>query len=130
MENENKSQSPGQININNSVNNYGVNHGAMGHSVSTSNSKPQTDDTPAQNIDTAIWKGSVVKLVGEGRTEEALAEILKTRPPEDIRNQAVLLAGRFSQLKIERIAGILEKETELKELNNIRDGILLLISRC
>jgi len=130
MENKNKDQTPGQFNVNNSINNYGTNHGTMGHSVTTNSPKSSADGSVTQNVETAVWKGSVVKLVGEGRTEEALAEILKTRPPEDIRNQAVLLAGRFSQLKIERIAGILEKETELKELSSVREGILLLISRC
>ncbi|MBN8678565.1 MAG: hypothetical protein J0M29_10090 [Chitinophagales bacterium] len=125
---ENKDQN--QTNINNSVNNYGINHGNMGHSITTSDAASKAGDLHPPSVEKAVWKGTVIKLVGEGRAEEALAEILKTSPPEDIRNQVVLLGGRLSQLKLERIAGILDKGIELKELSSIREGILLLISRC
>lgn len=129
MENKDKDQTFSQSNINNSVNNYGINNGNMGHSVNINVPQPKVGDAPTDSVETAIWKGNVVKLVGEGRTEEALAEILKTRPPEATRNQVVLLAGRFSEIKIEKIAGILDKEVEFRELNRIREGILTIISR-
>jgi hypothetical protein len=130
MENKDKDQAFSQSNINNSVNNYGVNNGNMGHSININVPQPQVGDAPPPDaVETAIWKGNVVKLVGEGRTEEALAEILKTRPPEATRNQVVLLAGRFSEIKIEKIAGILDKEVEFRELNRIRESILTIISR-
>lgn len=129
MEKKDKEQAPDQSNFNNSVNNYGINNGTMGHSVTTHTSKPEVEKPPVSTVETAIWKSNVVKLVSEGHTEEALAEILKVRPSEEIQMQVALLAGRFSQLKIEKIAGILDKELEFKELNRIRDSILTLISR-
>lgn len=129
MENKDKDQTFKQSNINNSVNNYGINNGNMGHSITITVPQPQVGDTPPDAVETALWKGNVVKLVGEGRTEEALAEILKTRPPEATRNQVILLAGRFSEIKIEKIAGVLDKEVEFRELNRIRESILTIISR-
>ena len=129
MEKKDIDQALGQSSINNSVNNYGTNNGNMGHTVTIAVPQSQVGDAPPNSVETAIWKGNVVKLVSEGRTEEALAEILKTRPTEETRNQVILLAGRFSQLKIERIAGVLDKEMELRELNKIRESILTIISR-
>ncbi len=130
MEKKDADQYSAQSKTNNSVNNYGVNHGNMAHSITITGPKPQGDDLSPNSVETGIWKEGAVKLVGESRTEEALAEILKSMPPEDIKMQVILLAGRISQLKIQEIAGIIDKETELRELNNIRNGILTLISRC
>jgi hypothetical protein len=134
---EKKDQTPDQTNVNNvntnnygvnnSINNYGVNSGVMGHTINQGASNEQ--HTSPNNAQTGVWKAQVIRLVSESKTEEALAEILKINPSEDIRMQVALLAGRFSQLRIQHIAGILEKDLELKEQSSIRDGILTLISR-
>ncbi len=135
---EKKDQTPGQTNtnnndnvnnygVNNSINNYGVNSGMMGHTIIQGASTEQ--NAPPNTAQTGVWKAQVIRLVSESKTEEALAEILKIYPSEDIRMQVALLAGRFSQLRIQNIAGILDKNLELKEHSSIRDGILALISR-
>lgn len=128
---EKKDQTPGQTNVNNSINNYGVNNGMMGHTINqgASNDQKGGDAASPDTVQTGVWKAQVIRLVSESKTEEALAEILKTNPSEDIRMQVALLAGRFSQLRIQQIAGILDKGLELKEHSSIRDSILALISR-
>ncbi len=128
MENKDSNQTP-QSNINNSINISGSNHGTVGHTVNINSPKPLAGDAPQSPVETALWKERVVQFVMEGRMEEALGEILKTRPAEDMHKHIILLAGRYSQLKIEKIAGGIDKEMEIMELNRIRDGILTLVSK-
>lgn len=136
MEKKEENKTPNQSQTTNNVTNSGPNYGTIAGEVNfgglrpstDSPLKPKTEEQPTP-VEQAIWKSNVVELISKGQTKEALAEILKTNPPEDIRNQIALLAGRLSQLELEKIAGISDKSLELLELNNIRNGILTLISR-
>jgi Effector-associated domain 11 len=128
MEKKDTDQHSDQSNINNGFINYGPNHGNMANTININEQKPPVHNPQAHAVETAIWKAAAIQLVSEGRTEEALAEILKSMPPEDIQTHVALLAGRISQLKKDGIAGIIDKDTELKELNNIRNGVMTLIS--
>ena len=130
MEKKDTEHTPGQINISNSVNNSGFNFGNMGNTINiNSGQKPQVGDLPSNSPETTMWKANVVKLVSEGRAEEALAEIMKASPRDDIRMQVAMIGGRYSQWRIGKIAGVLDRETEVKELNSIHDAILTLVSR-
>lgn len=128
MEKKDSEHTPDRSTTNNIINSHGTNYGIIGNSVTITGPKPPGGEPP-HPVETAIWKGTVVQLVSAGQMEEALAEILKARPPQDVQTQVTLLAGRFSQLKIEEIAGVLDQEMKFMELNRIRDGILTLISR-
>lgn len=120
----NAGNNSGNIYGNNSGNNYGV----VNNSVNISTQNPVPADDKIHTVEKAVWKSNVVHLVSEDRLEQALAEILKLQPPDDIQNQVVLLGGRLSQLKIQSIAGIINKEMELMEINKVRNGIMTLIS--
>ncbi len=129
MENKDKEQSTPSSHINNSIHISGGNSGIVGHTVNISNPKPPAAETPHAPVETSLLKSRVVQLVMDSQIEEALGEILKTKPPEEVQKNIILLAGRFSQLKIEKIAGSIDKEMQIMELNRIRDGILTLVSK-
>ena len=129
MEKNEPEQRPEQSGANNSVNNYGTVYGTFAGTVNFNGPiDPKKGNLPRTPVETAVWKGTVVKLVGEGLIDQALAEIVKANPPEEIKRQAILIAGRSSHIKIESMAGTIDKEMELKELSKIRQSIMTLIS--
>ena len=131
MEKKDTVKPPHSLHVDNSSNNiYGVVYGNVGNTTNNiTGPRPQEGDRPVDPVERGIWKSGVVDHVANGRMKEALAEILKTRPPEEVLHQVALLSGRLSQLEIQTMAGIINKELELEELNKIRTGILTLISR-
>ena len=130
MEEKDTNQAPNPSQTTNNFTNIGPNYGIIAGSVHMGDFKAKaTEEQPAGPVETAVWKSSVVELVSKGLTKEALAEILKTKPSEDITHQVALLSGRLSQVEIGRIAGIIDEDKETIELARIRDGILTLVSR-
>lgn len=84
---------------------------------------------PSNLKDPDGWRLYLMEESSKGNLKKVLTEIMTTGSEEDTKQQVTQLLGRIYKLEADLIAGIISKQDEIFETNQIRHSVLLLIKQ-
>jgi Effector-associated domain 11 len=111
------------FNFNGTINQFGNNNAV----VKTVEDTPDKRQIPEIPLDP--WKVNLLEQAAKGNLREVLTESARLKNDEHIRRQIMQLMGRLHKLEEDTIAGTMNKQDEVFELNQIRNAVLLFVER-